>query len=100
MITGILTSKPLATGEVQIIIKATKEAIPELAKLYGQEVSISRHIEDRAIVQTPAEVILRNLLTDIDVARVKAESDIFGMNLKKEKEEMSGSIETHTDDRG
>ncbi len=68
MIKGILTFKPLASGEVQILIKGNKDDIAELARLYGQEVTIEKHT-DKAEVQSPLIPAMKEVLVNVDNLR-------------------------------
>ncbi len=61
MIKGVLTFKPLADGSVQILIKGKAEDIPELARLYGKEVSIELAVE-KAEVQSSVQVQVANVM--------------------------------------
>ena len=68
MIHGILTFKPLDAGKrVQIIIEGDPKDIPELARLFGRRVQVDEERPaDAAHVQTPAEVMAKNIMSKFD----------------------------------
>ena len=68
MIHGILTFKPLDAGKrVQIIIEGDPKDIPELARLFGRRVQVDEERPaDAAHVQTPAEVVAKNIMSKFD----------------------------------
>lgn len=84
MIRGILTFKPLASGEVQIMIKGKAEDIPELARLYGKEVQISIAVDHAEVIPND-RVFINELEEEVELLHTKIQAHLELNRIRHEK---------------